>query len=102
MQREFAPVVYILASQRNGTLYTGVTSDLVGRLHKHRASTFRGFTSEYGVKPLVWFEFHSTMESAIQREKRIKKWYRKWKLELLEAENPEWRDLAGDFGFEPL
>jgi len=102
MRREIAPAVYILASKRNGTLYTGVTSDLMGRVHRHRTGEVQGFTREYGVKMLVWFELHATMEAAIQREKRIKKWYRKWKLELIEADNPEWRDLAEDLGFEPL
>jgi putative endonuclease len=102
MQREFAPAVYILASQRNGTLYTGVTSDLIGRIYKHRAGTQGAFTRQYGVERLVWFEMHATMDNAIQREKRIKKWYRKWKLELIETGNPGWRDLAEDFGFAPL
>ena len=102
MQSEFAPAVYMLASQRNGTLYTGVTSDLAGRIFKHRSGAQGGFTRQYGVKRLVWFEMHSTMESAIQREKRIKKWYRKWKLDLIETDNPDWRDLAEDLGFEPL
>ena len=101
MKREVSPTVYMLASQRNGTLYTGVTSDLVGRVHKHRSGSYSGFTREYGVTMLVWFELHPTMESAILREKRIKKWYRKWKLDLIESANPDWRDLAEDFGFEP-
>ena len=99
---EFAPTVYILASKRNGTLYTGVTSDPVGRIHKHRNGLLPGFTRQYGVRRLVWFEQHSTMESAITREKRVKKWNRAWKLELIELENPDWRDLAEDFGFDPL
>ena len=102
MRRDFAPVVYLLASKRNGTLYVGVTSDLLGRIHKHRTEMIAGFTREYGVRMLVWFEQHSTMEQAIVREKRIKKWNRAWKLQLIEAANPEWRDLAVDFGFEPL
>jgi putative endonuclease len=102
MQRDFAPAVYMLASQRNGTLYTGVTSDLAGRTFKHRNGLYPGFTRKYEVKRLVWFEVHPTMESAIGHEKRIKKWYRKWKVELIESGNPEWRDLAEDFGFEPL
>jgi putative endonuclease len=102
MQHEFTPVVYLLASQRNGTLYVGVTSNLLTRIHKHRHGLTRGFASEYGVKLLVWFEDHPTMESAIIREKRIKKWNRAWKLELIEAGNPEWRDLAEDLGFPPL
>ena len=102
MDREFAPTVYVLASRRNGTLYVGVTSDLVARIYKHRHGLLPGFTREYGVKMLVWFERHPTMEAAIQREKRIKKWNRSWKLELIESGNPHWRDLAEDFGFEPL
>ena len=102
MQRDFGPTVYLLASRRNGTLYCGVTSDLLGRIHQHREGLVRGFTADYGVKMLVWFEQHGTMESAIQREKRIKKWNRAWKLDLIEAANPDWRDLAEDFGFESL
>ena len=94
--------MYILASHRNGTLYTGVTSDLVRRMHQHRSGTYPGFTRDYCVKLLVWFELHETIEAAIQREKRIKKWNRAWKLKLIEAHNPEWRDLAEDFGFERL
>ena len=102
MNREFQPTVYLLASQRNGTLYTGVTSDLIQRVHEHREGVVPGFTSKHAVKRLVWFEQHSTMENAIIREKRIKKWNRAWKLELIEASNPNWRDLAEDFGFGPL
>jgi putative endonuclease len=100
--RELAPAVYLLASKRNGTLYVGVTSDLPGRIHKHRNGLLPGFTREYRVRMLVWFEQHATMEEAIVREKRIKKWNRGWKLELIEASNPGWRDLAEDFGFDPL
>ena len=102
MPSDFGPVVYILGLQRNGTLYVGVTSNLLNRIHKHRDSLLPGFTQQYGVKRLVWFEQHSTMDAAITREKRIKKWDRSWKLELIERENPEWRDLAQDFGFLPL
>ena len=102
MHPDFAPTVYLLASQRNGTLYLGVTSNLPARIHQHRIGAVRGFTRDYGVKLLVWFEQHATMESAITREKRIKKWNRAWKLNLIEAENPDWRDLAEDFGFAPL
>ena len=102
MPSDFGPVVYILASQRNGTLYVGVTSNLLNRIHKHRDRLLPGFTQQYGVKRLVWFEQHSTMDAAITREKRIKKWDRSWKLELIERENPEWRELAQDFGFPPL
>lgn len=102
MQREFDPCVYLLASARNGTLYTGVTSNLLLRIAQHREGTFDGFTRKHNVKLLVWFEQHSTMEHAIVSEKRIKKWNRAWKLRLIEENNPRWRDLAEDFGFEPL
>ena len=102
MNREFLPVVYLLAAQRNGTLYVGVTSDLMGRISRHRNGTLPGFTRKYGVKSLVWFEAHATMESAIIREKRIKKWNRAWKLDLIETTNASWRDLAEDLGFGPL
>jgi len=102
MRDDFQPAVYLLASRRNGTLYAGVTSNLLARVHQHRSGAVRGFTRDYEVKLLVWFELHATMESAIAREKRVKKWNRAWKLELIEAENPEWRDLAQDFGFAPL
>jgi len=74
MRNGFSPTVYILASKRNGTLYTGVASDPIGRLHQHRNGSFDGFTRRYCVRMLVWFELHSTMQSAILREKRIKKW----------------------------
>ena len=102
MPRDFQPVTYILASQRNGTIYTGVTSNLMARIHQHREGPSRGFTRRHGIKLLVWFEVHATMESAILREKRIKKWEGRWKLELIEEANPEWRDLAEDLGFPPL
>ena len=101
MPRDLAPMVYLLASGRNGTLYAGVTSDLLRRVYQHREGAM-GFTARYGVKRLVWFEPHGTMEQAILREKRIKKWNRAWKLALIEAANPDWRDLAEDFGFDPL
>jgi putative endonuclease len=87
------PCVYLLASRRNGTLYCGVTSDLVKRVHEHRTDAVRGFTQRYRVHTLVWFEQHGTMDSAILREKAIKDWRRQWKLELIEAANPYWRDL---------
>jgi putative endonuclease len=102
MRADFQPCVYLVASKRNGTLYTGVTSNLLARIHQHREGADRGFTRKYGVKLLVWFEQHPTMESAITREKRIKKWNRAWKLELIEAANPDWRDLAEELGFAPL
>jgi putative endonuclease len=90
------PCVYILASRRNGTLYVGVTSDLVKRVWEHQTNLVEGFTKRYGVHTLVWFEQHETMESAIAREKAIKEWKRRWKLDLIEQQNPEWRDLYED------
>ena len=87
------PAVYILASQRNGTLYTGVTSELSKRIWEHKDGATEGFTKRYGVHLLVYFELHSDMLSAIAREKQIKKWNRAWKIRLIEAMNPEWRDL---------
>jgi putative endonuclease len=86
--------VYILASGRNGTLYTGVTSALSVRMRQHKLGTFEGFSKTYGCKSLAWYEVHGTMREAIQREKQIKRWRRDWKLQLIEARNPEWRDLS--------
>ncbi|CAM3109683.1 GIY-YIG domain-containing protein [Sphingomonas antarctica] len=83
-----------MASAKRGTLYTGLTSDLPGRVYQHRESVTGGFTKRYGVKRLVWFERHDEMEWAILREKQIKEWKRLWKLQLIEAENPCWDDLA--------
>jgi len=87
------PAAYILASKRNGTLYVGVTSDLVKRIWEHRNNMVEGFTRRYDVHRLVWYELHESMESAIKREKRLKEWKRKWKLELIESANPNWDDL---------
>jgi len=87
------PCVYILASDRNGTLYVGVTSDLTKRVWEHKNDLVPGFTKRYGVHDLVWYELHDSMESAISREKTIKEWKRQWKLELIECENPVWKDL---------
>ena len=87
--------VYILASGRNGTLYVGVTSDLRRRLVEHRNRLTPGFTSRYGVDRLVWFEQHDLVAAAIQREKRLKKYPRQWKLNLIEEINPQWNDLSG-------
>ena len=87
------PCVYILASQRNGTLYTGVTSHLVQRIWQHKNNVVKGFTQKYHVYLLVWYEVHDSMESAIAREKAIKSWKRAWKLQLIEAMNPQWQDL---------
>jgi len=95
--------VYILASQRNGTLYIGVTSDLPSRMYEHREGLVPGFTRRYGVKSLVWYENHSRIGDAIQRERNLKRWMRKWKLDLIETTNPGWRDLypemLTEFGF---
>jgi putative endonuclease len=85
--------VYILASRRNGTLYTGMTDNLVTRTWQHREGIAPGFTKEHGIKLLVWFEIHDTREAALLRERQIKKWNRKWKLELIEKNNSDWRDL---------
>ena len=84
---------YIVASRRNGTLYTGSTDDLLKRVAQHRDKTFAGFTAKYDVHMLVWFEVHETGEAAFRRERQIKKWNRSWKLQLIEKQNPEWRDL---------
>jgi putative endonuclease len=88
--------VYILASRRNGTLYTGSTDNLVARVWQHREGVVPGFTKEHGVKTLVWYETHETREAALLRERQIKRWNRKWKLEAIETSNPTWRDLYGD------
>jgi putative endonuclease len=90
------PCVYILASGRSGTLYIGVTSDLIARIWQHKNDVVEGFTKRYSVHTLVWFEQHATMESAITREKAIKAWKRSWKVELIEAQNPDWRDLYAE------
>ncbi len=87
------PAVYLLATKKNGTLYIGVTSNLVARTWQHREHVVEGFTTRYNVTRLVWYELHATMESAILREKRLKKWNREWKLRLVDETNPEWRDL---------
>jgi putative endonuclease len=85
--------VYILASRKHGTLYIGVTSDLIGRVVEHREGLTPGFTSTYGVKRLVWFERHESIVPAIQREKSLKKYHREWKINLIERDNPHWDDL---------
>ena len=88
--------VYILASKYNGTLYTGFTSDLAGRVYVHKNDLAEGFTRKYGVHRLVYFETCDDYDSALQREKQIKEWKRQWKIELIEKANPEWRDLYED------
>jgi len=90
------PCVYMLASKRNGTLYVGVTSNLPQRVWQHKNDLVEGFTRRYGVHALVWYEVHETMENAIAREKTIMEWKRQWKIDLIEAMNPEWRDLYED------
>jgi putative endonuclease len=93
---EKIPCVYLLASQRNGTLYVGVTSNLPKRLWEHQHDVVAGFSQRYGVHTLVWYEVHPDMSSAIAREKELKKWRRAWKLALIETSNPQWRDLGGE------
>ena len=90
---ERIPTVYILASKRNGTLYTGVTSNPVQRIWQHRSDCTAGFSREYGVHSLVYYQVHEDMLSAIAREKQIKNWRRQWKLQLIETRNPRWVDL---------
>jgi putative endonuclease len=87
------PAVYILASKRNGTLYIGVTSDLGKRVWEHKNNVVGGFTKRYGVHRLVWYEVYEGMESAINREKQLKEWKRKWKLDLIERTSPSWEDF---------
>lgn len=88
--------VYILASRKNGTLYTGITSDLPKRIWEHKNNAVKGFTEKYHVHQLVYYERHDDPEEAILREKRIKKWERSWKIRLIEKSNPEWKDLYDD------
>jgi putative endonuclease len=92
--------VYILASRRNGTLYLGMTNDLMRRVWEHRSGVVEGFTKRYHVHTLVWYEVAETAYSAIQREKQLKRWRRAWKLRLIEEMNPTWRDLYADFPAE--
>ena len=87
------PAVYMLASEKNGTLYVGVTSNLIKRIWEHKNKVVKGFTQKYDLSILVWFELHETMDSAIQREKAMKFWKRVWKLRTIEKMNPDWRDL---------
>ena len=94
--REKGGFVYILASDRNGTLYVGVTSDLARRMWEHRTKATDGFTARYGVDRLVWYERYDDIETAIAREKAMKKWRRAWKLRAIEEVNPAWRDLYED------
>lgn len=94
--------VYILASQRNGTLYIGVTNDLARRIYEHREGLIPGFTKKYGVRILIWYQRFDNIRAAISEEKRLKAWKRKWKLALIEQGNPQWRDLYDEVvGFAP-
>ena len=88
--------VYMLASNKRGTLYTGVTDNLARRIHEHKTGAMGGFTHQYGVKTLVYVETHDDIDIAIAREKRIKRWRRAWKFDLIEKDNPDWRDLFND------
>ena len=90
--------VYMLASQKNGTLYTGVTNNLERRVYEHKNHLVKGFTDKYRVTKLMWFEQTSSVEAAIEKEKQMKKWKRAWKIRLIEEGNPEWRDLSEDWG----
>ena len=102
MERQ--PCVYLLASERNGTLYTGVTSNLLRRVWEHKQNLVEGFTHKYHINRLVWYELHETMVSAISREKAIKKWNRAWKIRVIEEKNPRWNDLYDELmnpGFPP-
>jgi putative endonuclease len=96
------PCVYILTSQPYGTLYIGVTSDLIARLWQHRNRETKGFTTKYRMYRLVRFEQFGTMHDAISREKQLKRWHRPWKINLIESENPHWVDLAPSLGLPPL
>jgi putative endonuclease len=99
---EKQPCAYMLASQPYGTLYIGVTSDLIARLWQHRSGEVKGFTSRYGVHRLVRFELFGTMGGAIEREKQLKRWHRQWKINLIESDNPDWHDLAPGLGLPPI
>ena len=102
MQKGGQPCVYILASQRYGTIYIGVTSNLVARLWQHRNGEIEGFTKRYAVYHLVRYELFSAMTDAIVREKQLKRWHRQWKVNLIESENHDWLDLASGLGLPPI
>ena len=102
MKQERQPIVYILASAYNGTLYVGVTSNLLARIVQHRNGTFDSHTRKHGIKRLVYFETYDDMVTAIAREKQLKRYHRDWKRNLIERDNPAWNDLAMGFGLEPL
>jgi putative endonuclease len=98
-REEKLPAVYMMASQRNATIYVGVTSNLYNRVLTHKDDGLAGFTQKYGVKNLVWYEFHETMESAIQRETQIKNWKRDWKIKRIIEFNPLWFDLHEEIDY---
>ena len=100
--QEREPCVYLMANRRLGAIYTGVTSNLIGRIVQHRDGTFDGFTKRYGIKRLVWYAVGDTMEAVIAREKAIKNWRRDWKITLIEEVNPAWNHLAVGLGLAPL
>ena len=102
MRELFQPCIYIVANHKNGTIYIGVTSKLVQRIWQHRNGTTGGFAGRYRTFRLVHFELLDTMERAINREKQLKRWHREWKVNLIEAENPQWRDLAFEIGAGPI
>jgi putative endonuclease len=102
MAQDRCPCIYILASRYNGSLYVGVTSNLVGRVAQHRSGAFSGHTRRYGIYRLVYFETAETMETAIAREKQLKRYRSDWKRNLIEHDNPAWNDLAVTLGLEPL
>jgi putative endonuclease len=100
--QEREPCVYLMVNRRLGSIYTGVTSNLIGRVIQHRAGTFDGFTEKYGIKRLAWYEVGDTMEAVVAREKAIENRPRDWKINLIERANPAWNDLAVGLGLEPL
>ncbi|MGN6277370.1 MAG: GIY-YIG nuclease family protein [Sphingomonas sp.] len=100
--RERTPAVYMLTNQKGGALYTGVTSDPLARIAQHRTGSVPGFAARYRLKRLVHIEFFGDMENAILREKQIKRWHRDWKIRLIDESNPDWHDLAIDYGLDPL
>ncbi len=102
MRQEPNPCVYILASKHYGLLYIGVTSDLLGRLWQHRNEALPGHTAKYAIHRLVHFELYGNMFTALEREKQLKRWHRPWKINLINENNPEWRDLAVSIGLPPL
>ena len=102
MQQERQPTVYIVTDKKRGTLYIGVTSNPMQRIAQHRTGSLGGFSKRYGLKRLVMFEQFGDMETAIAREKQLKRWRREWKINLIERLNPTWDDLAVGWGFEPL